>query len=84
MKTETPDDYRVTEKDVDEAMKLYADHQAFLALTPEQDQIVTEFLHAEEMRQQSGTFPTLGEVRDSITKREDAYWQKHFGKNAPR
>jgi hypothetical protein len=84
MNTEIPDSYRVTEKDCHEAWALFANHDAYLALTNDQIAMVDALIKAGYMKNKSGVWPTLGEVWALIEKEEDAYWQKHFGRNAPR
>ena len=85
MKTEIPDQHRVTQKDVDEAWKLFASGKhEYIALSSGTKTLVQEFIKAGDLQRVSGTWPTLGEVRARITEEEDAYWMRNFGCNAPR
>jgi hypothetical protein len=77
-----PGNYRFTEVDVNSAWELFA---ADRDKTEDEE----EFIHlahiAEEKERQSKQFPTpLDESVAEHWRREDAYWQKHSGRNAPR
>jgi hypothetical protein len=78
---DVPGTYRFTEPDVNAAWELFA---ADRDKTEDEE----EFIHlahiAEEMERQSKQYPTLDESVAEHWRREDAYWQKHFGRNAPR
>jgi hypothetical protein len=73
-------DYRFTDKDIDLAWEIFA-----RTTTTEDEDEFRYLAHiAEEMHRKSGQFPTLSEATAEHWRREDAYWQLHFKKNAPR
>jgi hypothetical protein len=81
MLDEVPGTYRFTEADVNGAWELSVSDR-------DKTEDEEEFVHlahiAEEMERKSKQFPTLDETVAEHWRREDAYWQKRFKRNAPR
>jgi hypothetical protein len=76
-----PPNYRVKPEDVRFALEAYFVRQD---ATKEELAIADTIFNAQEMHDQTGVWPTLAEADAYGWKKADAYWQKHFGKDAPR
>jgi hypothetical protein len=63
--------YRVTQRDCDEAWRLFSDREKYLALSKEEEILVDAFIAAGEMFQETGCWPTLGEVEQKWMKESE-------------
>jgi hypothetical protein len=76
-----PNDYRFSESDLTHAFGILLRYEDS---TDEELHLMEMAFTAEEMRHKTGVWPKYGEVVTYWWQERDAYWQRNFGKNAPR
>jgi len=76
-----PANYRIKPEDVGKAFEIYFVRDD---ATDEERAVAETIIDAEEMHQQTGGWPTYAEAYAYGWKKADEYWQRNFGRNAPR
>ena len=56
--------YRVTEKDCEEAWRIFADRDKYFSLSKEEEILVDAFIDAGQIKQETGEWPTLSQVEE--------------------
>jgi hypothetical protein len=76
-----PDNYRFSESDHTQALCIMLRYED---ATDEELHLMEMAFTAEVMHSKTGVWPTYGQTVTHWWAERDEYWQKHFGRNAPR
>jgi hypothetical protein len=76
-----PDNYRFSDSDHSQALAIMFRYED---ASDDELHLMEMACHAEEMHRKTGVWPTYSQTVTHWWQEQDAYWQRNFGKNAPR